>query len=276
MNERVRIFFNSFILYAVTGVVALTAAWQHVIHPALGGIGPLEMTLQNGLIFLAVFIVFTVVMVRYIRVAHVSLSFLLLIALVAGAQFVFSAWLPRPWDIVTALGLVVLLWRLPLVIVHDVAIVVGIGGIVGVLGLSVTPLVACSLLAALSLYDIISVYRTHHMVALADRMMESGAVFGFLVPASSRGFIMRRDTALGARAVMMLGSGDIGLPLVLATSAVSQSIGAAILVALCSLLGISVMHWLFAHQERPAPMAALPPIAVSAIIGYVLAVLLRI
>ncbi len=87
---------------------------------------------------------------------------------------------------------------------------------------------------------------------------------------------MRRDEALQTRAVMMLGSGDIGLPLVLATSAVSTSIGAAVMVAGASLIGISTMHWLFVHQERPAPMAALPPIAVSAILGYLLAILLGV
>lgn len=87
---------------------------------------------------------------------------------------------------------------------------------------------------------------------------------------------MRRDEAIRSRAVMMLGSGDIGLPLVLATSAVSQSIAAAVIVAGASLIGITVMHWLFVHQERPAPMAALPPIAVSAVLGYLLAVLIGV
>jgi presenilin-like A22 family membrane protease len=136
------------------------------------------------------------------------------------------------------------------------------------LGLSITPLVALVLLAGLSVYDIVSVYRTRHMVALANRMIASGSVFGFLVPARLSGFLMRRSDALNARSVMVLGSGDIGLPLVLATSALSQSIGAAILVAVFALVGVMLMHWLFVHQDRPRPMAALPPIAMAAILGY--------
>jgi presenilin-like A22 family membrane protease len=236
----------------------------------------LDLTLQTGIIFLVVFVVFTTIMVRFAGVARLFLSFFLVVALIAGAQFILSAWMPWPYDIIGAVAVALLLWALPRVAVHDAAIVLGIGGLAAVLGLSMTPLVACVLLAALSVYDILSVYRTRHMVVLAGRMLQSGAVFGFLVPARLSGFFMRRTDAIASRSVMMLGSGDIGLPLVLATSAVSQSIAAAVMVAVASLIGISAMHWLFVHQERPAPMAALPPIAVSAILGYLLAILLGV
>ena len=277
MPDKLRIFTGSITMYAITMAVSLTAAWQHVIRPAIsGGVGPLELTLQTGVIFLVVFVVFTTIMVRFAGVARLFLSFFLIVALIAGAQFILSAWMPWPYDIIVAVAVALLLWALPRVAVHDAAIVLGIGGLAAVLGLSMTPLVACVLLASLSVYDILSVYRTRHMVVLAGRMLQSGAVFGFLVPARLSDFFMRRDDAIHTRSVMMLGSGDIGLPLVLATSAVSQSIGAAVMVAGASLIGISVMHWLFVHQERPAPMAALPPIAVSAILGYLLAILLGV
>lgn len=277
MSDKVRIFAGSFTMYAITMAISLTAAWQHVIHPALtGGVGQLDLNVQTGIIFVAVFIVFTTVMVRFPGFARYLLSFFLFLTLIAGAQFILSAWIVWPYDILGAALVVIVLWAVPRVIVHDVAIILGIGGLAALLGLSITPLVACVMLSALSVYDILSVYRTRHMVVLAGRMLETGAVFGFLVPARLGGFFMRRDDALNARAVMMLGSGDIALPLVLATSAVSQSIGAAVMVAGASLIGVSVMHWLFAHQERPAPMAALPPIAACAILGYLLAILLGV
>lgn len=279
ISEKLRITFASLTLYTITIVVSLTAAWQHIVRPALaGGVGPLELTWQNAVLFALVFAVFTFVMVRFVRVAHVSLAFFLFVALVAGSQFILAAWVPSPYDLIGALAVAFVLWMVPRVVVHDIAIILGIGGIAAVLGLSITPLVACVLLAGLSLYDIVSVYRTRHMIALAKRMITSGSVFGFLVPARLSGFWMRRSDALNAmptgrqaRSVMVLGSGDIGLPLVLATSALSQSIGAAVLISIFALLGVMLMHWLFAHQHRPAPMAALPPIAVSAILGYALA-----
>lgn len=277
MNDKLRIFIGSIGMYTVTVALALSAAWRHTMYPAVTGtVSPLELNFQTAAIFIVVFLLFTTVIVRFANAARVLLSFFLVVALIVGSNFIFSAWYRWPYDIVGAILIALLLWRLPRVAVHDAAVMLGIGGLATILGLSVTPLVAVVLLAALSVYDIVSVYRTRHMVTLAQRMMSSGAVFGFLVPARLSGFLLRRDDALRARAVMMLGSGDIGLPLVLATSAVSQSIVAALFVAVASLIGITIMHWLFVHQERPAPMAALPPIAAAAIIGYLLAILVGV
>lgn len=277
MSEKLRIFSGIILMYVATIAVALTAAWQHVMFPEVTGtVNPLELSLQTGLIFLIVFAMFTTIMVRFASVARYALSFFLVVALIAGTQFILSSWIGQPYNLIGAVLVALLLWAVPRVLVHDVAIILGIGGLATILGLSVTPLVAVVALAALSVYDIISVYRTRHMVTLAEHMVQSGAIFGFLVPARLSGFFMRRDAALRERAVMMLGSGDIGLPLVLATSAISQSLGAALCVAGASLVGVATMHWLFAHQNRPAPMAALPPIAVSAILGYLLAILLGI
>lgn len=277
MSDKLRIFIGSIGMYTVTVALALSAAWRHTMHPALTGtVSPLELNFQTAIIFIVVFALFTTVIVRFAGAARVLLSFFLVVALIVGSNFILSAWYRWPYDIMGALLVALLLWRLPRVAVHDAAVMLGIGGLATILGLSVTPLVAVVLLAALSVYDIISVYRTQHMVTLARRMMSSGAVFGFLVPARASGFLLRRDDALRTRAVMMLGSGDIGLPLVLATSAVSQSVVAALFVAGASLIGVTIMHWLFVHQERPAPMAALPPIAAAAIIGYLLAILVGV
>lgn len=277
MNDKIRIALHSVILFGMTAAVSLWATWHHVIDSSISGaIAPLEFTTSNAVIIVGVFALFTVLMVRFVRIAHMTLPVFLMIALIAGAQFVFSPWVRAPWDVVLAAGVAVLLWRVPRVFVHDIAIVLGIGGIAGVLGLSMTPLIACGLLALLSIYDIVSVYRTRHMVTLAGRMLESGAVFGFLIPARFSGFFERRQNAMRERSVMMLGSGDIGLPLILAASAVSQSLVAATFVAGGALLGILAMHWLFTHQGRSMPMAALPPIAMSAILGYALAIALGV
>jgi presenilin-like A22 family membrane protease len=274
LSDKARILINTSVLYALTLALGIAAASRHVFEPSLAAVPPLELTLQDALIFIGVFALFTFVMVRFVRVARFSLNIFLVLALVAGAQFIAAAWVPWPLDLLLAIGLVVLRRFVPRIIVHDLAIIVGIAGGAGLLGMSLNPLIAAGLLAVLSVYDIISVYRTRHMVALAGRMMESGAVFGFLVPAYPRGFLMPVREALDQRAVMMLGSGDIGLPLVLAASSVSTSLGAAIMVAGFSLVGVMVMQWLFSHQEEPMPMAALPPIAASAVLGYVVATLI--
>jgi presenilin-like A22 family membrane protease len=267
------LFASTFALYALTLFVGILAAWRHVLSPDTGALAPLELTWSNALVFVLVFVLFTALLVRFRRFAQASLAVFLLAAMLVGAQFVFAPWF-SPWaSVVISLMFVFVVWLTGRVLTHDLAIAVGIAGISGLLGLSLTPLIAAALLALMSLYDIVSVYRTKHMATLAGTMLSSGAIFGFLVPARPAGFLMRNIDALKGREVMLLGSGDIGLPLVLAASVVPTSVEAAAVVAVFSLAGVMTMEWLFTHQRRRMPMAALPPIAAMAILGYVVATL---
>jgi len=270
------LFFNTFVLYGLTLTVGIFTAWRHVLQPESGALAPLELTWSNALVFVGVFVLFTVLLLRYVRFAQASLSIFLVLAMLMGSQFVFSSWLSWPASAMAAVVFVFAVWLVGRVLTHDIAIAAGIAGIATLLGLSLTPLIACVLLALMAVYDVISVYRTRHMIALAGTMLRSGAIFGFLVPARGSGFFMKNLDALKRREVMMLGSGDIGLPLVLTASVTVTSVPAAVMVAAFSLAGVMGMEWLFVHQTKRTPMAALPPIAAMAIIGYVVATLLGI
>lgn len=276
MSDKFRIFLHTFVLYALTLALGIVAVWRHAAEPLRAPRLAVDLTLQDAIIFATVFLIFTFVLVRFVRFSRIALRILLVLALGSGIQFIFSAWLPGMLPVVVTVLFVTLMLSLRRVAVHDLAIIVGLAGVAGLVGLSMTPLIAAAMLAILSIYDIVSVYRTRTMVALAGEMLRSGAVFGFLVPARLAGFLMPVGQAIGNRSVMVLGSGDIGLPLVLAASSVSTSLGAAVMVAGFTLVGVMGMQWLFVHQERPVPMAALPPIAASAVLGYVVAILLGI
>lgn len=268
------LFAHTFVLYALTLAVGILTAWRHVLAPESGVLAPLELSWSNAIVFVAVFLLFTVLLLRFVRFAQASLALFLALAMLMGSQFVFSPWLTWPLSGVAALAFVIGVWLIGRVITHDIAIAVGIAGIATLLGLSLTPLIACVLLALMAIYDVISVYRTRTMVAMANTMLSSGAIFGFLVPARTGGFFMKNLDALKRREVMMLGSGDIGLPLVLTASVTTTSVAAAIMVGVFSLAGVMGMEYLFVNQEARTPMAALPPIAAMAIIGYVVATLL--
>lgn len=269
-------FWSMLALYACTLAVGIWAAWRHVTSPASGTVAPLQFDLSTVLIFGVVFVFFTFVVLRWARVAQVVLSALFLVVFAGGAQFILSARFSLVGSTIGALALVACALLVRRVLVHDVVIVLGIAGITALLGLALTPLVVVGILMALSVYDIISVYRTRHMVAMAGRMVDSGFFFGFLIPSRVRDFWLPTRTALGGHQVMLLGSGDIGLPLVLAASSVSVSLGTSILVAAFALVGVALMEFLFTHQREPMPMAALPPIAALSVIGYLVAVLIHL
>jgi presenilin-like A22 family membrane protease len=273
MSDRSGILLHTFMLYMLTMALGILTAWRHALEPALASLPPLEFDPISIATFLVVFIAFTFIVIRFARTAQVSLTLLLIITLLAGAHFVATPWLSWPFDILAAGALALLIKVIPRVAVHDVGMSVAIAGVASLLGLSLTPLLACGLLVVLSFYDIISVYRTQHMAALAVRMVRSGAVFGFIVPAKVRMFGLKVDDALERPRVMMLGSGDIGLPLVLATSLATTSLNAGMIVGIFSLGGLMLMQWMFTHQQESYPMAALPPIAAFSILGYAVATL---
>ena len=108
------------------------------------------------------------------------------------------------------------------------------------------------------------------MVKLAEAMIQSRAIFGFVIPSSFKSFGERMTQVLPGEQFMILGSGDVILPLLLSASLVRASIYQSVIVALFSVLGLFLMHLIFANQKIRRPMAALPPIAMMSIIGYLI------
>jgi presenilin-like A22 family membrane protease len=161
-----------------------------------------------------------------------------------------------------AVLLLAFLFLLRSIFLQNIAISMSIAGLGGVFGWSFSPTTAVILLVTFSVYDIIAVYKTKHMVKMAQNMVESGAVFGLII------------TSKKPRDLVILGSGDILLPLILASSVATTSVIDALTVSAFAAVGLFVTHLIFSNQKTRKPMAALPPIATLAVIGYLVAVLL--
>ena len=154
--------------------------------------------------------------------------------------------------------------------------VITLAGLGAILGLSLTPLTVVIILVVLSFYDIIAVYRTGHMIKLAQTMIQTRAIFGLVIPEKAEGFKENVRAVEPGERFMILGSGDVVLPLVLAAALASISLRQSITVAVFACAGIALTHLLFANQPERKPMAALPPIALMSIIGYVVATLFQL
>ncbi len=201
-----------------------------------------------------------------------SLRFFLLLVVFSGSQAIFASVFPSPFDLVFALATVFIFIYGKNVMIHDLAVALGIAGIGSVVGVTLSPQMVIFLLVILSFYDIISVYWTKHMVYLAKGMVESGAIFGFIIPFEFKDFFYHSGEAqqMVGEKFMILGSGDIGLPLIMVSSVAMTSISRAMFVSVFVLLGLFVTHLIFINQKERKPMAALPPIATLTIIGYLL------
>jgi len=272
---RPRLFFKEALLFATTLAVGIFTAYRYSLMPDAIQLPELKLSFWDALLVIVV-LSFFVFAPKYKRVAKFSFKFFLVFVVFAGTQIIAGAFVNPPMDLAAAVGAVLIFIFLRNVLVHNIGVILGIAGIASVLGLALSPKTALFLLVILSFYDILSVYVTRHMVAMARNMIESGAPFGFIIPSEGASFLKSRQEAQAkiGEQFMILGSGDVGLPLILACSLVGLYISEAVIVGIFSLAGLFLTHLIFVNQEVRKPMAALPPIATMAIIGYLVSLLI--
>ena len=270
MRFQLAIFSKELILFSATLILGLWAAYQYL------GVSESSLFVQASgfhlydLWSLAIVVLILLLAMKFRSVGRFFFRAFLLLLVFAGAVFISGLLFNWPYDLLGALLLLAafLLWRN--VLIHNVAIIITLAGIGALLGISITPTLGIGLLVVLSFYDIIAVYKTKHMIRMAQGMIESGAIFGFIIPNNFRSFMTHRRQAqsqIGTQ-FMILGSGDIGLPVIFASSLVRQSLSQAIIVAIFAVIGLLATHILFVSQAKRKPMEGLPPISTMRVIGY--------
>jgi presenilin-like A22 family membrane protease len=125
-----------------------------------------------------------------------------------------------------AVVMTLLLWKFPEWYVIDAAGVLMCIGLSAILGLSFGILPALLLLIMLAVYDFIAVYKTKHMIALADTVMTESLPIMFVLPKHwGYSFLIKRRSlkqqiASGERRdALFMGFGDVVIPGALVVSA---------------------------------------------------------
>jgi presenilin-like A22 family membrane protease len=197
-------------------------------------------------------------------VLHVSLGWpggrSFLVAVGAAAASVVALYKHPEWYVIDTVGILV---------------AAGTAAIFGI-SLGLVPVVV--LLAALAAYDAIAVYRTKHMLSLADTVIELRLPVLLVIPKVAR-YRFREESARmkeagpenkGDRDAMFMGLGDLVMPTILVVSALRfpgadwrglPSLGAAI----GTLVGFAV---LMGYVLKGRPQAGLPLLNGGAIVGF--------
>ncbi|ADC64463.1 Protein of unknown function DUF1119 [Ferroglobus placidus DSM 10642] len=141
------------------------------------------------------------------------------------------------------------------IFVNFVALFVS-AGVIAIFGISLEPLPAIILLAILAIYDYVSVYKTGHMVKLAESLSEMELPLLFIVPGKERNSYM--------------GVGDVVIPNVLFISSAyySSLIQAIFTLAFSS----AALILLLKKVDKPTP--GLPYLNSAAILGFLISSLL--
>jgi presenilin-like A22 family membrane protease len=228
---------------------------------------PVLVSGADWLVFGVVFSVATVLLLWLGRHLNAVVRYGVLVAIAAGiaagASLVVA---PAVALIIAASATACMVW-VPRTITHNLIIAVAMGSISACIGVWAHASWVVVALCGFAFYDIISVYATRHMVALAKTLTMSGPPAALVIPVRYSD-LLRPPLEVLDRGALLLGSGDIGLPLLLVAATRHGSLVHALWTAGGAVVGVLAMHLLFTFKSNGRPMAALPPIALGTILGY--------
>ncbi|HUW86048.1 MAG TPA: presenilin family intramembrane aspartyl protease PSH [Methanoregula sp.] len=174
----------------------------------------------------------------------------------------------------------VLLYKYPEWYVIDGLGILIASGVAAIFGSSLEYYLVVLLLVLLAVYDAISVYKTKHMITLAEGVIDLKTPILFVIP-KRRNYSFIRDGIGklddgGERAAFIIGMGDLIMPSILVVSAnvflkgwrLAGIINIPALGAIIgSLAGLGVLLYFVTSGK---PQAGLPPLNGGTILGFVL------
>ena len=212
------------------------------------------------------------------------------ISIATSIYYLMVAFMPPLLALLPTAAVLLLLRYYPEWYVIDVFGIAVCAGISSLFGVSMTILPTLLLLIILAVYDAVSVYKTRHMVSLAEGVIKIKAPLLFVVP-RSRGYSFRKDTtsvstsnsidqangnqanpAGGKRGAFFLGLGDAIIPTILVISAyTSLPAGGFFGVnfpAIGAMLGTYLGFLALMTTSRDRPQAGLPFLNSGVIFGF--------
>lgn len=239
----------------------------------------------NSIIYVAVILVFTaLIMLAFRRKLKWLVQGFILVSIAATLMYVFYpllVFLPLEANalltFILSVGLTVILYKFPEWYVVDIVGVLIGGGAAAIFGISLAIIPTLLLLVILAVYDAIAVYRTKHMIALAEGVMDLKMPVLLVVPKHLRYSFLAEKFDKPEREAFFMGLGDAVMPTILAVSAnmfvanraVLPLVGAVNLPVLGTIIGTLIgFAVLTVFVARGKPQAGLPFLNGGAILGY--------
>jgi presenilin-like A22 family membrane protease len=190
-------------------------------------------------------------------------------------------------SIIAAAGLTILLYKFPeWYVINIIGLIIGAGAS-AIFGISLSILPVAILLALLAIYDAIAVYKTKHMIDLAEGVMDLRLPILFVIPRHMKySFIedsFKKEEGQKREAFFM-GLGDAIMPTILVVSAnvfLVQKYGAELIAGFITIPAITAMAGtiigfiaLSILVMKGKPQAGLPFLNGGVILGYLAGVLI--
>lgn len=245
-------------------------------------------SVANPLIFIGMLLAFTLVLLFLIRTGgrrfiavFIGFALFMTFIYIFGALSLLLLGVTTAAAAGTLIGAVfatALLYLYPEWYVIDILGVLISAGVASIFGISLAVLPVLVLLVLLAIYDAISVYRTKHMITLAEGVLETKAPIMVVVPKradySFRKEGLNIDEGKEERGAFVMGMGDLIMPSILVASshvfvdapAILWILSAPTLGAMAgALAGLAVLLY---FVNKGNPQAGLPSLNGGAILGF--------
>jgi len=245
-------------------------------------------SLANPFIFIAILLVFTGFLLLLIKYGKKGwIAAIIAISIFLTFVYIFSALvnmvtadpnLAAALVIILSILAIVLLYKYPEWYVIDGLGILIAAGVAAIFGSSLEYYLVIILLVLLAVYDAISVYKTKHMITLAEGVIDLKTPILFVIP-KRRDYSFIRDGIGklddgGERAAFIIGMGDMIMPSILVVSANVflqgwRLFGIVNLPALGAMLGsLAGLGVLLSYVASGKPQAGLPPLNGGTILGF--------
>ena len=249
----------------------------------------------NPVVYMLLILAFTALLLLAIKKKKSWIvSGFIQISIATSIYYLMVAFMPPLLALLPTATVLLLLRYYPEWYVIDAFGIVVCAGISSLFGVSMTILPTLLLLIILAVYDALSVYKTRHMVSLAEGVIKIKAPLLFVVP-RSRGYSFRKDNAPvstpasgdaggsgangseanpagGKRGAFFLGLGDAIIPTILVISAYTSLPAGGFLgvnfPAIGAMLGTYLGFLALMTTSRDRPQAGLPFLNSGVIFGF--------
>jgi presenilin-like A22 family membrane protease len=268
-------------LFFVMAVQILALAITPAISASGNRVFEDPTSIANPFAYMLLILVFTGLLLLAMKLKRGwIISGFILLSIAVSIYYVMAAFMSPLLALVPTLVIMLLLHFYPEWYIIDAFGILVCAGISSLFGVSMTVLPALLLLGVLAVYDAISVYKTRHMISLAEGAIKMKAPLLFVVP-KSRDYSFRIDQEISnsseetkKRGAYFLGLGDAIIPTILVISA-SWSLPAGgfyglSLPVLGAMLGTYLGFLLLMTTSRDRPQAGLPFLNSGVILGFLM------
>lgn len=230
---------------------------------------PMNIVQVILIIFIFTFVILLIAKYRkdFIRILIFLVFFISTFYIFQAIFLLFFPMVAVPISFLVAIFVIFILIKYPEWYIVDSFGIIMTAGIIAIFGISLSIPLVIALLFILAIYDAISVYKTKHMITLADTVVGQSIPLLMVAP-KKRNYSFLKEKGLEDRDALFMGLGDIVIPGILASASYfAGSLAVSFFTILGSFIGFIILMILVSKGK---PQAGLPLLNGGAILGYAL------